>query len=92
MTSVQAAAAPSVVTRHTTDLEWRARNPLRAWRVQTGTRATVVARRVGVTKQTVMYWERGRMAPRPQAMAHLARATGIADIGVRWVAWLEEAP
>lgn len=87
-----ATAVASVVTRHTTDLEWRARNPLRAWRVQTGTRATVVARRVGVTKQTVMYWERGRHNPNTLAMAHLAHATGIADIGVRWLEWLKEAP
>ena len=81
---------PRIVTRHTTDLEWRARNPLRAWRIRTGTRAQTVAHRIGVSKIAVMYWERGDRTPRAAAWPARARATGTPNIASRWYEWLAE--
>lgn len=81
---------PQIVTRHTADLDWRARNPLRAWRVRTGTRAQTVATRLGVGKMSVLYWERGDRVPRASAWPHLARLTGTPNIASQWFAWLAE--
>lgn len=80
----------SIVTRHTTDLEWRARNPLRAWRARSGTRAQTVAHRLGVSKIAIMYWESGRRTPRKEYWRRLAEVTGTADIERRWLHWMAE--
>lgn len=85
-------AAPPIVRRHTRDLEWRAQNPLRAWRERTGTRAVTVARRLDVSKFSVMYWERGDRQPKAATMRHLAQVTGISDIDRRWLRWLADRP
>lgn len=81
---------PHVTTRHTADLEWRARNPLRAWRVASGTRAQTVADRLGVNKMAVMYWERGDRTPRAAYWPRLAKLTGQPNIAARWFEWLAE--
>lgn len=72
--------------------EWRAANPLRAWRRKTGTTARTVAERLGVSGISVMLWEKGAKTPRPENLKAIGRLIGAPDIYRRWTRWQADDP
>lgn len=76
----------------TTLQEWKATNPLRRWRTQTGTTATLIASKLEVSKITVMHWEKGDKTPRPPRLAAIGRIIGVPNIRSQWLHWLAEKP
>ena len=76
--------------------EWRARNPLKAWRVQNNVTQTEAAARVGVGVQAMQRWESGASMPSPASMDEIAQLMGryeandMAKLMREWAAWREE--
>jgi transcriptional regulator with XRE-family HTH domain len=55
-----------------------AENPIRAFRAANKISAAELARRVGVARNTVWRWEKGRQGIAPKLWAYVSRQTGIA--------------
>lgn len=72
--------------------EWRDINPLRAWRRTTGTKATTVAARLGVSGISVMLWEKGEKTPRPENLNAIGRLIGDPRIRQTWAVWIAQDP
>lgn len=72
--------------------EWRESNPLRAWRLKTGTKAARIAERLDVSRVSVMHWEKGDKTPAPLRMAAIAKMIGMPDCRRRWLHWLADRP
>lgn len=76
--------------------EWRALNPLAIWR--SGQQPVVslesVGDHAGVTRTSVLYWEKGTFWPRPSCMQALADMMKVAmpDLHGQWATWMAVRP
>ena len=76
--------------------EWRSRNPLKAWREQTGTTQTNAAAMVGVGVQAMQRWESGASMPSDANMDEIAimmdryEANDLCALMHEWADWRNE--
>lgn len=76
--------------------EWRARNPLKAWRIQNSITQTEAAARVGVGVQAMQRWESGASMPSPANMDAIAimmnryEANSLMALMHEWTDWRDE--
>jgi DNA-binding XRE family transcriptional regulator len=69
-------------------------NPLYQWRTRDKKKkipASFIGNKIGVTPQTVYYWEKGRVRPREPHWREIARILNRSPAGLikRWSAWHE---
>lgn len=69
---------------------WRARNPLRVWRLTAGLTVADAAVMIGVSSNTLTKWEAGGGTPAPERMARMASVTRNNRIGQEWNTWQTE--
>ena len=75
--------------------DWKARNPLRAWRRAHNVTAFEVAARMGVSVQAMARWEGGAAMPNTESLAGIATMMGRGDedadvFAAEWQAWRDE--
>lgn len=74
-------------------MEWRDRNPLRAWRNNRATSAFRAAGLLGVSVQALTRWESGAAMPNATSMALISELIGdpVDELQARWAKWRGEA-
>ncbi len=74
-------------------MTWAKQNPLRRWRAKQGAEGwnqSQAARELGVTPQTVSYWESGLRIPGLENLVAIEELTGIRPR--QWLGWLGRRP
>ena len=66
---------------------WVESNPLRLWRLVTGTALVEVAAKIGASTSAVQKWESGGGRPSDENMDKLTRLTGIDGLVQDWDEW-----
>jgi DNA-binding transcriptional regulator YdaS (Cro superfamily) len=72
--------------------EWVEANPLRVWRSEHGKGYPQAAALIGVSVNTIKYWETGANRPSPENMLYIEQATGGEVTAAAWAEWLKALP